>query len=80
MIKYYIFFSFILVCISLAILYQKFGLFKTFYHDVLKWHEPIGNWEFDGCNVHSVCKHCGKEIMRDSQGNWFGFNERRSDG
>lgn len=52
------------------ILYFDFGWFKGFYHDVLGWHEPIDEWEFDGC-VHSVCKYCGKEIMRDSQGNWF---------
>lgn len=71
MIEYIVFFGFIFVCIGSGILYCKFGLFKTFYHDVLKWHEPIDEWEFDGCNVHSVCKYCGKEIMRDSQGNWF---------
>lgn len=53
------------------ILYLKFGLFKVFYHDILQWHEPSDECEFDGCNVHSVCKYCGKEIMMDSQGNWF---------
>lgn len=70
MIKYIAFFGFIFVCIGSAILYHKFGLFKTFYHDVLKWHEPTTIW-FDRCYIHSVCKHCGKEIMRDSRGNWF---------
>ena len=26
---------------------------------------------FDGCSKHNHCKYCGKEIMQDSQGNWF---------
>lgn len=71
MIKYIVFFGFIFIFIGSIVLYQKLGLFKRFYHDVLRWHEPIDEWEFDGCNVHSVCKYCGKKIMRDSQGNWF---------
>lgn len=53
------------------ILYLKFGWFKVFYHDILQWHEPIDEYGFDGCSFHSVCKYCGKEIMQDSQGNWF---------
>ena len=66
----------IVVCLSFIffvpiILYEKFGWFKWFYHDVLQWHEPIDEFEFDGCNAKSVCKHCGKEIMMDSHGNWF---------
>ena len=52
-------------------LYSKFGYFKRFYHDILKWHEPTDECWWDGCTVHSKCKYCGKEIMRDSQGNWF---------
>lgn len=71
MIELIVLFSFILIFFVPIILYEKFGLFKTFYHDVLGWHEPIDEYEFDGCNLHSVCKYCGKEIMRDSQGNWF---------
>lgn len=53
------------------ILYLEFGWFKGFYHDVLGWHEPIDKEWFDGCNFCSHCKYCGKEIMQDSQGNWF---------
>ena len=52
------------------ILYKRFGLLKCIFHDKLGWHEPGIEREFDGCNIHSVCKHCGKEIMIDSQGNW----------
>ena len=55
------------------ILYFKKGWFKIFFHDFLGWHEPDSNtseWS-DGCSAHSKCKHCGKDIMQDSQGNWF---------
>lgn len=40
---------------------------------VLGWHKPYKNapYWYDGCSVHSTCKRCGKEVMRDSQGNWF---------
>ena len=55
-----------------VILYLKTGLFKFFYHDMLGWHQPDNSPEwFDGCSTHSVCKHCKREIMQDSQGNWF---------
>jgi hypothetical protein len=56
-----------------ALLYLKFGLFKKFYHDILKWHKPHNEYdsEFDGCSFHNTCKYCGKEIIQDSQGNWF---------
>jgi len=37
------------------------------------WHNGKGLSEktFDGCSVHSVCSKCDKEVMQDSQGNWF---------
>lgn len=35
------------------------------------WHKPEEKVAFDGCTWHSKCKYCGKEIMEDSQGNWF---------
>ena len=65
-----------IICLStlemiLSIFYFKFGWFKWFYHDVMGWHVPNGNQGFDGCSFTSICKHCGEEIMQDSQGNWF---------
>lgn len=56
-----------------ALGYFLFGLFKKLYHDLLHWHLPEDNGEqwSDGCNQHAICKYCGKEIMMDSQGNWF---------
>ena len=53
-------------------LYFKFGFLKFFYHDIMGWHTPDNSpkWS-DGLSDHSKCKHCGKDIMQDSQGNWF---------
>ena len=51
--------------------YFKFGWFKFFYHDVMGWHVPSDNQNFDGCSFTSTCKYCGEKIMQDSQGNWF---------
>ena len=53
--------------------YVKTGLFKSLYHNILGWCEPDESspmWS-DGCSMHAKCKYCGKEIMQDSQGNWF---------
>lgn len=53
-------------------LYYNAGLFKFFYHDILGWHTPDGSTQYsDGCSQHARCKYCGRDIMQDSQGNWF---------
>jgi len=40
--------------------------------DELGWHDGKGgSLSFDGCSIHSTCSRCGKEVMMDSQGNWF---------
>ena len=46
---------------------------KKLCHDILGWHDPDPNEErwSDGCSDHCHCRYCGKEIMMDSQGNWF---------
>ena len=54
-----------------AVLYLTTGLGKRLYHDVMAWHMPTDSHGFDGCSFTSTCKYCGKEIMQDSQGNWF---------
>ena len=59
-----------------GIMYLLTGHPRFIYHDILGWHEPDKNakiWN-DGCSFRCRCKHCGKEIMQDSQGNWFTFN------
>ena len=39
------------------------------------WHNGKGvssdGVKFDGCSVHARCSKCGKDVMQDSQGNWF---------
>ena len=57
--------------IASGIIYLITGIGKRFYHDILEWHRPDNTESFDGCSYHSVCKYCGKNIMQDSQGNWF---------
>ena len=61
------------VTLIFAPFYFKFGFGKRFYHNVMGWHMPVETEEntFDGCSAHNHCKFCGKEIMQDSQGNWF---------
>ena len=54
--------------------YFKFGIGKWLLHDIMRWHLPDETSSFDGCSSHSHCKFCNKEIMQDSQGNWFTFN------
>lgn len=54
-----------------GIVYLETGFGKRLYHDLMGWHQPDNSGSFDGCSEHSRCKYCGKEIMQDSQGNWF---------
>ncbi len=38
----------------------------------LSWHSPVKGTEFSrGINNHATCKYCGKDVIQDSQGNWF---------
>ena len=58
-------------------LYFKFGLLKFWYHDWLGWCTPDDSQQwYDGCSTHAKCKHCGRDIMQDSQGNWFSVEHR----
>ena len=57
-----------------GVFYSRKGWNKKFFHDVMGWHKP-DNFRFsDGCSEHSYCRFCHKEIMQDSQGNWFTFD------
>lgn len=51
--------------------FSETKIYKKFFHGVLGWHVPNNKRSFDGCSFHSICKICGKDIMQDSQGNWF---------
>ena len=63
---------FMVVFYGSTALYLTKGWFHRWYHDVLGWHQPDNQpHSFDGCSEHATCKWCGKDIMQDSQGNWF---------
>ena len=62
----------IIVIGGIIYLISKGLIFNWFYHNILEWHLPDDKpQEFDGCSFHAHCKFCNKEIMQDSQGNWF---------
>lgn len=45
---------------------------RMFLCNFLGWHFPKKEYmSFDGCSLASICKYCEKEILQDSQGNWF---------
>jgi len=35
------------------------------------WHEAPASPKSDGFQSSGVCPRCGKEVILDSQGNWF---------
>lgn len=50
----------------------KGRFFKKWFHDLMGWHLPKeDDVKTDGFIEVSHCKFCDKEIMHDSQGNWF---------
>ena len=67
MIAYFIAWSMGIICI-----FSDGHIFGRLFHKTLGWHFPDDNPKaFDGLSVHARCRFCGKEIMQDSQGNWF---------
>ncbi len=46
---------------------------RVLLHDLMIWHDGNGNGDksFDGLSFHATCSICGKDVMLDSQGNWF---------
>ena len=65
--------SVLTVIFIISPMYFKWGIGKWLYHNIFGWHQPKenDNVSFDGYSFHCKCKHCGKDIMQDSQGNWF---------
>ena len=55
---------------------SKNKFLKELNCDQFDWHDGNGQayHKFDGATFHSTCSICGKEVMQDSQGNWFTFN------
>lgn len=49
-------------------LWFKLKLFTCKY---LGWHNAPTKVSFDGCSLGGKCSTCGKDVLQDSQGNWF---------
>lgn len=54
------------------LLYDIFGFFKRFYHDIIGWHIPDESLtRFDNSGIRvSRCKYCGRDLVEDYKGNW----------
>ena len=68
-----IFFLVVMIGIILSALFNKYFEDKSFCYQ-MGWHwvdyNKATQW-FDGCSAHNICARCGREVMQDSQGNWF---------
>ena len=70
---------YIVLIISIMLFVTPFALMlydkimgKHILCDTFGWHNGRGGRTgFDGCSFHAACSKCGKEVMQDSQGNWF---------
>ena len=67
-----VFLSVLLVLLVLVIGAALFNRYlPRWFCDKLAWHMQGTELAFDGCSMQSVCPRCGKQVMQDSQGNWF---------
>lgn len=64
----------LLLFFEIIYLIHPFRGLVWFYHGIMGQHRPNKIGFYDGCSVHSYCRFCNKEIMQDSQGNWFTFD------
>lgn len=71
--------TFLFITWILCVLWNAIGwnpkILAPFCDNIMGWHIPDESSTFDGLSIHSHCKFCGKEIMQDSQGNWFEVEE-----
>ena len=37
----------------------------------MSWHQSPKSFGFDGCSLNGKCPRCGKDVLQDSQGNWY---------
>lgn len=73
--RFFILFVLLFIFISLASI-LIYGLYSQFFPNkfacrVFGWHKPTNQIGYDGCSSTSVCVCCDKNIIQDSQGNWF---------
>lgn len=54
------------------LIYQpKKSLKQRILCDFLGWHKAPKITKQSGINITGKCPRCGKDVMLDSQGNWF---------
>ena len=61
----------IFLVVLFALLIANMFSNSTFFCDVMGWHRMPKNVGFDGCSHAGVCPRCGKEVLQDSNGDWF---------
>lgn len=44
---------------------------STWFCHKMGWHKAPYSIGFDGCSATGTCPRCNKEVLCDSQGNWF---------
>lgn len=62
--------TFFIFILMLVFLLNKFSKYKIFC-EVMGWHKAPKRMHFDGASFSGKCPRCDKNVLRDSQGNWF---------
>ena len=44
---------------------------NTWFCEKMGWHLTPKAQGFDGCSFTGICPRCDRNVMQDSQGNWF---------
>lgn len=61
----------ILGFLILGLIDSLYDIKCRFFCDYFGWHKEPKDTTFNGFNSSGKCPRCGKEVMQDSQGNWF---------
>ena len=56
--------------IDMTLIFNNKSLPIDFCHE-LGWHLPPTDIKCMGINLNGKCPRCGKDVILDSQGNWF---------
>jgi len=59
----------LMIIIVLSVIFNKW--MPRFFCDKLNWHLTPKRVYHEGINLKGHCPRCGKEVIQDSQGNWF---------
>lgn len=66
----------VVLIIVMYLIFMGIGLFNKRFNnkwfcEKMGWHLQPLSVGFDGCSLTGNCPRCGKEVLQDSQGNWF---------